>query len=175
MLQSNIIGFFLLLAAGHVIAAPEDNMKFSGTLVAEPCVIPAGEENIPLDFGSVIEKYLYANQRSKSQPFTIHLAECDPAVASTVSVTFSGTEDTNLPGFLALDPGSSAAGVAIGLETESGEALPLNQRSAVSELVSGDNFLNWEAYVQGEPDALSGKSITSGEFMATATFSLDYE
>lgn len=163
-----------VLLTGTAFSA-EDNVKFDGTLVAEPCVIPPGEEAIILDFGSVINKDLYANQRTRSQPFSIHLTECDPAVAKTVSVTFSGMESEKLPGLLALDAGSEAKGIAIGLETDKGVAQTLNQASPVVDLVSGENLLNWRAYVQGEPDALENKSLTPGGFTATATFALDYE
>jgi len=160
---------------GMALAAVENNVHFSGTLVAEPCVIPAGEENVRLEFGTVVDKYLYANQRTHSQPFTIHLTECDPAIAPTLSVTFSGTPSTALPGLLALDAGSGASGVAIGLETQDGKALPLEQISPVTVLVAGENRVTYQAYVQGEPGAIADRSIGHGEFTATANFSLNYE
>ena len=165
----------MLALAAFAARAAEDNLQFKGTLVAEPCVIPPGEENISLDFGTVINKYLYANQRSKSEPFTLHLAECDPAIAGSVSVTFSGTESAALPGLLAPDAGSQAQGIAIGIETAGGSAQPLNKPSPSAVLLAGENLLNWQAFVQGEPAALANKSLIPGEFTATATFSLDYQ
>ena len=48
----------LIALTPHVRA--EDNLYFHGELVAEPCVIPPGSEVIPLDFGTVIDKYLYS-------------------------------------------------------------------------------------------------------------------
>ena len=138
-------------------------------------VIPPGEENIRLDFGTVVDKYLYANQRTKSQPFTIHLTECNPAIAATVSITFSGTPSTALPGLLALDAGSSATGVAIGLEMSDGRELSLEQTSSATTLSVGENQLRYQAYVRGEPDAIANRNIGFGEFTATASFSLSYE
>lgn len=157
------------------VRAADNNVKFRGTLVAEPCVIPPGNENIPLDFGTVIDKYLYANGRTKSEPFAITLAECDPAIAGTVRVTFTGTPSTALPDLLALDAGSTASGIAIGLEAEDGTPQPLNKPSVALPLTPGTMALNWQAYVQGEPDAVAARNITRGPFTATATFSLDYE
>lgn len=156
-------------------SAAEDNVKFSGTLVAEPCVVPPGEENVQLDFGTVVDKYLYANGRTHSQPFTIHLTECDPSIAGAVSTTFSGTPSAKLPGLLALDAGSGATGVAIGLETQDGRPLPLEQVSPVTPLSAGETQLVYQAYVQGEPDAIANKTIGRGAFTATANFTLVYE
>lgn len=177
MKQRTALSLLLCLAtlSGGSQAASDNNVHMVGTLVAEPCMIPAGEEDIPLEFGTVIDKYLYENQRTKSEKFEIHLTECDPAIAKTVKVTFIGVESTALPGLLGLDAGSDAAGVAIGLETEDGNALPLNQATTATTLVAGENILRYRANVQGEPDALANRSIGRGEFTATATFNLAYE
>ncbi len=156
-------------------AAAEENMRFHGTLVAEPCVIPPGEEEIQLDFGTIVDKYLYLNTRTHSQPFALHLAECDLSLGNTVSITFSGTENAKLPGLLALDGGSSASGVGIGLETQEGKALPLNSASEKFRLSAGSNMINLQAYVKGEPEAIQNKSIGRGTFSAVTTFTLEYE
>ncbi|MEX3098861.1 fimbrial protein [Serratia ureilytica] len=176
MLRPHILLLSVLITGiSASISAAEDNVKFSGTLVAEPCIIPPGEENVPLDFGTVVEKYLYANQRTHSQPFTIHLTECNPDIASSVSVTFSGTPSASLPGLLALDASSGAMGVAIGLETQDGQPLPLEQAAPATALSAGENQLVYQAYVQGEPGAIAARNIGQGAFTATATFNLSYE
>ncbi len=164
-----------LLAAmlGNGVAA--ENMRFHGALVAEPCVIPPGKEVIQLDFGSVVDKYLYLNQRTHGIPLVIQLAECDLSVGKTVSLTFSGNENPRLPGLLLPEAGSQAAGIAIGLETPEGQMLPLNQSSAKYPLRTGNSEVQLRAYVQGEPQAIAQKNITHGAFNATATFILGYE
>lgn len=169
-LLMNVMGLSQL-----ALAAPENNVHLTGALVAQPCVIPPGEENIPVEFGTVVDKYLYANTRTKSEDFAIHLTECDPGIAQTVKMTFSGTPSLALPGLLALDGGSAATGVALGLETEDGSALPLNQATSAILLTEGEMQLRYRAYVQGEPAAIAARTIGLGEFSATATFSLDYE
>jgi len=162
------------IGPGMAVAA-DDNVHFTGSLVADPCVIPPGEENIPLEFGTVIDKYLYENQRTHSEVFTLHLTECDPAIAGTVTVTFSGAPSSALPGLLALDGGSVATGVAIGLENEDGSALKLDEATSPVTVGSGEMQLPFRAYVQAEPQAIANRTITPGEFTATATFSLGYE
>lgn len=157
------------------LAAGENNVHLYGALVSEPCVIPPGEEEIQLDFGTIIDKYLYLNTRTLGQAFEIHLEECDLTLGKTVSVTFTGTESSGLPGLLSLDGSSEATGIAIGLETPSAKPLPLNKASDKSLLQEGSNSIALKAYVQGEPDALRDQSIERGPFSAVATFHLEYE
>lgn len=161
--------------SGFAQAVPGENMHFYGSLVAEPCVIPPGEEKVQLNFGTVIDKYLYQYGRTQGQPFDIHLTECDITLGNTVSITFVGTESTILPGLLAPDMNSTAKGIAIGLETQTSAPLPFNIKSQAIKLTAGDNRIALKAYVQGELAAIASRSIVPGTFNATATFSLEYE
>lgn len=153
----------------------KENMRLHGVLVAEPCVIPPGEESVQLDFGTVIDKYLYQNTRTHGQPFELHLAECDLSLGNAVKITFRGIENPHLKGLLAIEGGSQASGIAIGMETQSGTLLPINKASEGQRLVSGTNTLTILAYVQGEPQAITNRTIERGPFSAITTFSLAYE
>ncbi|HIE1345158.1 TPA: fimbrial protein [Serratia marcescens] len=156
-------------------AKPELSVLYRGSLVAEPCTLLPEDEDILLDFGTVIDKYLYLNTRTHSKPFQLHLIDCDTSLGKTVKMTFSGTESIALPGLLALDGSSEAKGVAIGLETQDGQALALNQQSRGHEISDGNNVITLQAYVRGEPEAITNKSIERGMFTAVATFNLEYE
>ncbi|MBC3216617.1 fimbrial protein [Serratia fonticola] len=172
------MGLVLLLAAltaNPTLAAGEKNVRLYGALVTEPCVILPGDEDIQLDFGTVIDKYLYLNTRTLGQSFEIHLVECDLTLGKTVRVTFTGTENSALPGLLAIDGSSEAMGIAIGLETAQAKPLPLNKASGKYTLQAGSNIIDLKAYVQGEPKAIANKTIERGLFSASATFRLDYE
>lgn len=173
-LVANLIVIMLLLLLLQVKAhAVTDNLRFSGNLVAEPCVLDPTTENIELDFGTIIDKYLYINQRVHSQPFTVRLLECDLSLGNTVSLTFSGTADSELTDMLAIT--GSASGIAIGLESTSGVALPFNKATPMYALTSGTTELVFNGYVQGKPTAIQNHSIGRGEFNAIATFTLNYE
>jgi type 1 fimbria pilin len=165
----------LAVASPSVMAANENNVHLYGALVAEPCVIPPGDEEIHLDFGTIIDKYLYLNTRTLGQGFEIRLAECDLTLGKTVSVSFIGTENSALPGLLAIDGSSTATGIAIGLETPEAKPLPLNKVSDKLLLQGGGNIIALQAYVQGEPKAITEQTIGRGPFNAVATFSLEYE
>ncbi|HCM9421907.1 TPA: fimbrial protein [Enterobacter asburiae] len=157
------------------VAKSEDNVHFSGALVAEPCTLPEADTDIHVDFGTVIVKYLYQYQRTKSQPFTIHLQDCDPSVMKTVSVTLEGTEDDELTDLLALDSSSSAKGVAIGFEQENGEKLKINTPTPYKQLSKGNNAFILGAYLSTKPTFTASKKIELGGFSSISTFKLNYE
>lgn len=162
-----------LVMGGNAAAA--NNLRLHGALVAEPCVIAPGDEEIVLDFGTIIDKYLYLNTRTLGQTFEIHLAECDISLGKTVAITLLGTESLALPGLLAINADSQAKGIAIGLETPEGKALPMNKASDKYSLRAGGNSVALQAYVRGEPQAIERKTIGRGAFGAVATFRLEYE
>ncbi|AHG22489.1 hypothetical protein Z042_24920 [Chania multitudinisentens RB-25] len=152
-----------------------ENLLFKGTLVNAPCTLRPGSEALELSFGTVIDKYLYSNTRTPTKPFKVYLDDCDTAVMTGVKLTFIGTESSALPGLLALDAASIARGVAVGIETNGGQALPLNVQGPLTLLVPGDMAVALQAYVQAEPAALANREIVQGPFMATATFMLEYQ
>lgn len=162
-----------ILLVNSVQAA--DNVHFSGALVAEPCTLPDSDTDIHVDFGSVIIKYLYQYQRTKSQLFTIHLENCDPTIMKTVSVTFEGTADDELTDMLALEPSASAKGIAIGLELNEGTSLAINKASPFSLLNNGNNSLTFGAYIQAKPTMIAGNRLTPGDFSTISTFMLNYQ
>lgn len=166
-----------LSLVGVPLCAQSETVQFDGTLVEDACEVYPGDENIELDFGTIVDKYLYLNTRTHSQPFIIRLINCDLVLGKEVQVTFMGTESTALPGLLALNAGSQANGIAIGFETQSGEPISLNRSKDYTQQlkVSDTNNINLKAYVQGEPNALRDKSIARGTFEATTTFILEYE
>ncbi|MFU2317531.1 fimbrial protein [Rahnella sp. PCH160] len=153
------------------VSAIENNLKFSGTLVSDPCELDPNTTELTVDFGTVIKKGLYLHQRTNAKPFTINLIECDIAQGNEVTITFSGTESTTLPGALAV---TGTTGIAIGLENTDGTPQAINQPTPVYTLANGTNSFTLQAYVAGEPDALQAQSITTGDFNATATFEMAY-
>lgn len=168
------------LAAGSYVYADEekngtDNLKFSGQLVAQPCIIGPGNESLEVDFHSIIDTSLYLHERSYPRPFSVILSECDLSVGKSVRISFIGNKSLALPGLLAVNTDSSAAGIAIGLETASGSPLPLGKETSEYQLKEGENSIDFKAFIQAEPDAITNKSIVLGPFAATATFYLEYE
>lgn len=155
--------------------AAEDNLYFSGTLVNEPCVLAEGDKLIEMDFKSVIDKDLYLNGRTKGRPIELHLQNCDLDVGKRmVSLTFSGNESSEPPGFLALQS-TTVQGLLVGLETVGGLPLPLNKTHRMAELNSGDNLVRFNAYLLGDPKVLANRTLGLGNFDASLTFALNYD
>lgn len=67
-----------------------------------------------------------------------------------------------------------ATGVAIGMEKPDGTPLPFNKATPGYTLVNGTNDITLQAYVIGEPNAITAQTIAAGDFTATATFELAY-
>lgn len=161
-----------LMMPGKIQAA--DNLNFTGNLVAEACTIRPGDEALQLRFDDLSSHYLYVNTRTVGQAFSIHLVGCDISIADSVTTTFSGQENTELPGLLALASGSRARGIAIGLETLSDKLLPLNVIGEPQALSIGDSVIGFKAYVRGEPKAIAQQTIRAGQYRAVSTFTLAY-
>lgn len=169
--------FSVMLAGALTLnaARADDNVHFSGALVAEPCELPDADTDIHIDFGTVITKYLYRYQRTKSKSFTIHLENCDPTVMNQVSVTFVGTPDEELTDMLAVDTSSNAKGIAIGFELQNSAPLKINKEMPYKEIIKGSNELIFNAFVQAEPKVISTQSLVVGDFMAISSFVLTYQ
>ena len=165
-----LVAFLLMSGRGH----GADNLTFKGNLVAEACTLRPGDEALELDMEEVSSRELYSNTRTVGRLFEIHLEDCDSSTADSVTTTFSGVENIALPGLLALDGGSVAKGIAIGLETPADQPLPLNVVSDEQALSDGHNVIAFKAYIRGEPQALADQSISAGVFSAISTFTLDY-
>lgn len=157
------------------IAADKDNVRFHGILVSQPCELDAGSEDFEVPFGSVVDKGLYVSGRTRGVPLEIRLKNCDTAISPGVKVTFTGTESGELPGLLAVNDAKGSRGIAVGLEDIRGTAFVVNKSGPLQKLTTGENVVALRAYVQGEPTALSGKTLVPGDFSVTATFALEYE
>ncbi|WLH31156.1 fimbrial protein [Pseudomonas canadensis] len=168
-------GLALLLTCGLMPEAQAaDNLSFKGNLVEQACTLRPGDEAITFELWDVTSKHLYLNTRSQGRDFKLHLEDCDTTISNTVTIQFGGRENTALPGLFALDGGSGASGIGVGLETPSNTPLPLNAVSDEQVLSNGSNVIELKAYVQGEPQAISDQTIGPGTFTVTSTFTLDY-
>ena len=157
-------------------AQAADNLEFTGALVEAACNLHAGDDDIELDFNSVIDHYLYSFGETPARPFSLRLEDCDNSVLTGVRLTFKGTESNELAGLLAFDPVSTASGVAVALQTAGGQPLPINSASGLLlNLPAGDMVIPLQAYLKIEPTARANQSIVLGSFKATTTFALDYQ
>lgn len=164
-----------LLIQYSYIATAQDNVHFSGALVSEPCTLPDADTAITLDFEGIVDKFLYANGRTPAKEFTIHLEDCDTSISDSMSITFQGRAEPELPTMLAMDAGSTVQGIAVGLERADGSPVSINKQLDKQSLRDGENLLVFNAYIQATPTSIAAKSIEPGNFVATSTFLITYE
>jgi type 1 fimbria pilin len=161
---------FGLTSTGHAV----DNLRFKGNLVEQACTIRPGDEAITLELWEVASKHLYINTRTVGKGFRLHLDDCDTTISESVSITFGGVENRELPGLFALDGGSGASGIGLGIETLSNKLLPVNTVSDEQRLSNGNNVIELKAFVQGEPNAIRDQTIGHGAYRVSSIFTLDY-
>ncbi|WP_413483133.1 fimbrial protein [Morganella psychrotolerans] len=170
-----LIKYTSVLCSGLLMcsAAYSTDVEIKGQLVFEPCTLSAKSESISLSFGTIVKNYFYTADKTPSEPFSIELENCDTGIGNEAFVTFRGTESSALPGLLVPDNGS-LPGFAIGVETPEGALLPLNTTSPAYALSDGATTLNFQGYIQAEPDAIKDKTLVTGDLSATATFEITY-
>lgn len=175
---SLILGFSVAVLVAGSSLAEESEISFRGTLVEDPCTVAAGPdgESVEVDFRNVPDKNLYrmAEGRSWKEKFHILLQDCDLSLGTKVKVTFTGPEDPEQPGLLALSNNSGATHVAVAITKADGTPIPLNKQTDGYALSKGITELDFAAYLSSSRDAVRNHTIGRGTVDATATFMLEY-
>ena len=134
-------------------------------------LVVQGEVLAEVHFPTVSRRDLMVTGQSARVPVVFQLKDCKGPAQYEVRVTLTGTEDSEQPGFLALDAASTAQGVGIGMEKTDGTAVLINNTSgATFVLSSGNNDLHFNAWLQ----AKSGRDVTMGDFTASLTATFEY-
>lgn len=162
----------LLLTTSETSYAVENNLHFSGNLLSKSCTLVVnGELLAEVRFPTVSNRDLMVAGQSGRVPVVFQLKDCKGPSGYEVRVTLTGTEDSEQPGFLALDTSSSAEGVGIGMEKTDGTWVAINNTSgATFTLNDGNNNINFNAWLQ----AKSGRDVTNGDFTASLTATFEY-
>lgn len=168
---TGLFGTFSL--ADTTITIPDPEIEFRGTVVTRACNIAPESVDQSVDMDTVLVKTLYRDGHDRAWPFYINLTDCKTNIYKTATVTFTGTEDSELTGKLAVNNGAN--GVAIALFNEQGDAINLGSPTSASTLSNGNNMLKFSAYVQGRPSAIQNRSITEGQFSSIANFVISYQ
>lgn len=150
------------------------DISLSGTVIAtRACYLDPGTADIELRDDGIVDKMLYAGERTRGKVFSIDLLNCDVSLGRDVVLTFSGTQGA-VPGYLVPDDNVPPSGLVIGLESQDGTPVPFNQPVTAARLNDGDNHLILRGFIQAEPGAIAAHSIRLGAFTASATFTVSY-
>ncbi|MEI7366217.1 fimbrial protein [Pectobacterium sp. 1950-15] len=147
----------------------DHEMTFRVLVVNAACNVSTESKAIVVDMSEVSERYLKTNSYGDWHDFTINLTDCNLDTYQNVTIHFSGKEEPLLPKRLALDTPSGAKGIAVGLY-HANKLVSINSSTDSIVLQSGDNAIPFSARIEKIRDDL----IQSGDFMATANFTLSY-
>lgn len=149
-------------------------IKYSGSLIALPCTIEPGMDNLYIDMGITDTRTFYTSTRTEGREINFKLKDCSTALGNSIVSTFDGV--TNTEGLLVFAAGSTAKGVAIGLEYVDGRPIDIDKNKSYSvPLKDGDMVVRLQAYLKGESAALENRTIVPGTFNAVLTYTLSYE
>ncbi|MBN6361253.1 fimbrial protein [Providencia huaxiensis] len=163
----------LCFLTANIVSA--DQVNFSGVLRnAIPCNINSDSDLI-VPFNEISDKDLY-KKKDVMQPFDITLSDCEYLPDFSYSMAFTGIENSNIKGAVAIDSDNGSAGYGIKLMNEHGE-VQLNEHYPL-QIDTKNGFptiIAFKAYILAEEDAINNKSIQLGDFTATTTFNIYYE
>ncbi len=180
LMTSSVIAGLMLVAGSAVAADPVSvsggTVHFEGELVNAACAVSSQSADQVVTLGQYRTASFAAVGDTTAQiPFTIVLNDCDPKVAATAAVAFSGqtdATDTTLLAVTSANNSATATGVGIEILDSASATLKPNGAtfSAAQALVEGTNTLRFSARYKA-----TAVSATPGQANADATFIMKYE
>ena len=180
LMTSSVIASLMLVAGAAVAADPVSvsggTVHFEGELVNAACAVSTQSSDQVVTLGQYRTASFTAVGDTTAQiPFSIVLNDCDPKVAATAAVAFSGQSDitnNNLLAVTSADNGTTASGVGIEILDNTSTALKPDGAtfSPAQALVEGTNTLRFSARYKA-----TATSATPGQANADATFIMKYE
>ena len=180
LMTSSVIASLMLVAGAAVAADPVSvsggTVHFEGELVNAACAVSTQSSDQVVTLGQYRTASFAAVGDTTAQiPFSIVLNDCDPKVAATAAVAFSGQSDitnNNLLAVTSADNGTTASGVGIEILDNTSTALKPDGAtfSTAQALVEGTNTLRFSARYKA-----TATSASPGQANAAATFIMKYE
>lgn len=170
------LGLFAGAANADVTTVNGGNVHFKGELVNAACAVSTDSSNQEVNLGQYrTASFAKIGDTSAKIPFTIVLNDCDPAVAATAAVAFSGqldSEDNTLLAVASANNADTASGVGIEILDNTSATLAPNGTafSAAQNLTEGTNTLHFSARYKATAD-----TTAPGQANADATFVMKYE
>lgn len=175
-----LVGCLLLLFTLSVNAV---NVTFDGELLDQSCQVDSDSLNQTVQFKNrPVKDFQVSPGKGPAETFSIRLIECDESSGNTVKLTFSGNNEPGMGEeseyFLSVS-GENQGKLAVGLlDTDGITPLKLGDvhNAQQGTLIEGNTVtLNFKAFVQATPDAITNKSVQAGEYTSVVNFELSYE
>ncbi|EII7890557.1 type 1 fimbrial major subunit FimA [Salmonella enterica] len=151
-------------------------IHFEGKLVNAACAVSTKSADQTVTLGQYrTASFTTVGDTTALVPFTIVLNDCDPKVAATAAVAFSGQADNTNNNLLAVSSAdNSTTATGVGIEILDNTSSPLKPDgatfSAKQALIEGTNTLRFTARYKA-----TVADTTPGQANADATFIMKYE
>lgn len=155
-------------------------LGFKGNLLDRPCQIDPSSVAQDVSFRETATSLYHAwPGKSYEEKFQIKLVNCHTStMEKVVQLTFKGSEEPELPGYLQVS-GVNSGKLGIGIiDTDGSSLLKLNQvhNGGQGNKVEQDSVtLDFKAFVQATSEAITNKTVQPGDYSSTATFELLYK
>jgi type 1 fimbria pilin len=174
-LKMSVLAAALISASTFAVHAADQGsgtVTFTGSIIDAPCSITPQSSDQVVPLGQISAALLANQGTSTPQTFTIDLEKCDlAALMDSVSITFSGMEDSIDNSLLGIVGDAKGAGIVI--TSGNGTAIKLGEASSAQTLATGNNTLLFSAYLKGS-SATAG-SVEPGQFTSVTNFTLAYQ
>ncbi|EBH9978767.1 type 1 fimbrial protein subunit FimA [Salmonella enterica subsp. arizonae serovar 40:z36:-] len=187
-LMTSTIASLIFIAGAAVAADPTPTptptpvsvsggtIHFEGKLVNAACAVSTKSADQTVTLGQYrTASFTTVGDTTALVPFTIVLNDCDPKVAATAAVAFSGQADKTNNNLLAVSSAdNSTTATGVGIEILDNTSSPLKPDgatfSAKQALIEGTNTLRFTARYKA-----TVADTTPGQANADATFIMKYE
>ncbi|AGE24555.1 MULTISPECIES: fimbrial protein [Pseudomonas] len=159
-----------VLAGSASVQAADGTVTFTGSVHSGACSIKPESVDQTVPLGAIAKHQLQSGGQSNPRPVLIKLEGCDLSglTDNTVTTTFTAAPSTVVPG--AIGTVGSAGGVGI-MMSHGGSLVELGKPTAPQIISTGDNTLEFGAYVKGA----ATDPIIPGDFSAVTNFTLAYQ
>lgn len=168
------------LAATSAVNAKDQGhgvITFKGAIIDAPCSIAQDSAYQEVEMAQVANVALKNGGKSAQTPFKIQLLGCDLDTLKSVTAKFTGAPGGTTD-LLAL---KGVTGASLAIADHNGELIKNGSESSAQTLANGDNYLMFNAYLQGDmTEAVGGGEatpavVTPGNFETMANFTLNYQ
>lgn len=161
----------MAMGAAHAADQGHGTVTFYGSIIESACSISPDTVDQKVNMGEIATKALAGGKQTTPKYFDIKLEDCDVSALTdkTVTATFTGTESSAQPGYLALT--GTAKGASIGITNEGLDIIKLGEASPAMQVADGNNTLHFAAFVKGD----GASDVVPGDFNSVAKFVLAYQ
>ncbi|HBA7870660.1 TPA: type 1 fimbrial protein [Escherichia coli] len=179
-LSTSFLFLVFLISSLSSVNIYASDLEFKGNLLDRPCQIDPDSVIKDISFQDTAARLFFTwPGRSSEQSFQIKLINCHPmTIGKLVQLTFRGQEEYRLPGYLQVT-GVNNGQLGIGIiDTDGTSLLALNSthnKGRGDQVNENTITLKFKSFVQATQEAILNKSVTPGNYSATATFELSYK